>query len=302
MSWFETQQPQCSEKADLVDVLVMPKAKDLGGFSVRRVLPAPLARSVGPFVFFDEMGPARFDPGHGINVRPHPHIGLSTVTYLFEGEILHRDSLGFVQPISPGAVNLMTAGKGIVHSERTRDELIEQGQALHGIQVWMALPEALQEVDPAFVHYPSTCLPRLSQEGCALTVVIGSYADRESPVRVHAETLYMDVQLEQDTVLALEPVVEQRAVYVVNGSLGVGEQTIETGVMATLKTGVTVPLRARSDCHCVVIGGAPIAPRHMWWNFVHTSKAAIEDAKDRWQRGEFAAVPDDPEFIPLPDA
>lgn len=301
MSHQDAIEPVCSERSDQINLLVTPKSKDLGGFSVKRVLPASKARSIGPFVFFDEMGPAQFPPGEGINVRPHPHIGLSTVTFLFEGEILHRDSLGYVQPIQPGAVNLMTAGKGIVHSERTSEERLANGQALHGIQVWMALPEDSQEIDPAFVHYPRQELPVITSDGVQTTVIIGAFENHTSPVTVLPQTLYLEQQITSGNTSVLTPVVEQRAIYVVEGKVSIGSCEIESGTMAVLKSGEDVSVLAQEDSRIMVIGGESFSPRHMFWNFVHASPERIEEAKQAWKNDEFEKVPGDEEFIPLPE-
>ncbi|MBT8047394.1 MAG: pirin family protein [Xanthomonadales bacterium] len=300
MSKFEAIEPSCSRHPDSVVVLVRGRSKDLGGFSVRRVLPASMAPRVGPFVFFDEMGPADFPPGQGINVRPHPHIGLATVTFLLEGEILHRDSLGFVQPIQPGAVNLMTAGRGIVHSERTDPERERRGQRLHGLQVWMALPEGKQEIEPAFVHYPRSVLPVSESPGVITTVIIGEYEGLKSPVEVHARTLYLSQQLDAGAYTFIDADVDQLAIYVVSGKINVGQTGIEAGVMAVLKPG-EAQLHAEEASQLMVIGGEDMGPRAIFWNFVHTSRARIEDAKRDWREMKFARVPGDDEFIPLPD-
>jgi hypothetical protein len=296
---MEALEPKCSPCDDDVSLLIRPRSKDLGGFSVRRVLPASDCKAVGPFVFFDEMGPAEFAPGHGINVRPHPHIGLATVTYLFRGEILHSDSLGFVQPIQPGAVNLMTAGRGIVHAERTTAELERTGQRLHGIQVWMALSKDLQEIEPAFVHYPADQLPSSTQAGVSTTVIIGEAEGLRSPVAVHADTLYVEHRLAAGSRVALPNDVEERAVYVVAGEVTIGRRVLAEGTMALLCPRA-LELRAASPSHVMVIGGANQGERQLWWNFVHSSAARIEAAKRDWSNGVFAKVPNDDEFIPLP--
>jgi hypothetical protein len=299
MSRLEALEPRCSACDDEVSLLIRPRTRDLGGFTVRRVLPASDCTAVGPFVFFDEMGPAEFAPGEGLNVRPHPHIGLATVTFLFRGEILHRDSLGFVQPIRPGAVNLMTAGRGIVHSERTPPEIERTGQRLHGIQTWMALPKDRQEIDPAFVHHPEEDLPRQTRDGVTTTVIVGEFDGLRSPVTVHAETLYLDHRLEAGSQVALPDDVEERAVYVVAGEVTIGRRVLAEGTMALLCPR-PLELRAASPSHVLVIGGENLGVRHLWWNFVHSSPARIEQAKRDWSNGVFAKVPDDDEFIPLP--
>jgi redox-sensitive bicupin YhaK (pirin superfamily) len=300
MSKFEANEPSCTRYGEAIRVLVHGRSKDLGGFCVRRVLPAPMARSVGPFVFFDEMGPADFPAGQGINVRPHPHIGLATVTFLFEGEIMHRDSLGYMQPIRPGAVNLMTAGSGIVHSERTSPELLETGQRLHGLQVWMALPEDVQEIDPSFVHYPEAALPVIEKDGVVTTVIIGSHAGAVSPVKVHPETIYLSMSLEEGVRHQIDAPHEQLAVYVVSGQVGLDGHPVSAGEMAVLAH-QRVPLEAIAASRVMLIGGEDLGPRRMFWNFVHTSKTRIEQAKQDWRDMKFDRVPGDNEFIPLPE-
>jgi len=301
MSHVEALEPVCTGRDDAVSLLIEARSKDLGGFSVRRVLPAEQQQSVGPFVFFDEMGPAQFAPGDGINVRPHPHIGLATVTYLFDGEILHRDSLGFVQPIQPGAVNLMTAGCGIVHSERTSASRLASGQRLHGIQVWMALPDDQQEIDPAFVHHAADTLPTVTADGLATTVIIGSYGGRTSPVQVLPETLYLEQRLQPGANSRLPSDGQQRAVYVVAGTIRIGDCEVAQGAMAVLDESRDVSLSAADDAHVMIVGGAAITPRRIWWNFVHTDHERIEQARADWRDGGFALVPGDDEFIPLPE-
>jgi redox-sensitive bicupin YhaK (pirin superfamily) len=289
----------CTRHQDEISIIVEGRARDLGGFDVRRVLPASLARSVGPFVFFDEMGPADFPPGEGINVRPHPHIGLATITFLFDGEILHRDSLGFVQAIQPGAVNLMTAGRGIVHSERTSPERLAGGQCLHGLQLWMALPEDRQEIEPDFVHYPETALPVISEPGAATTVIIGEYNGQRSPVSVHGRTLYLAQQLEAGAEYELNTDEEQLAIYVLHGEIRIGNQTVSPGNLAVL-TNSQAHIHAEQASRLAVIGGDDVGHREMFWNFVHTSRQRIEKAKEDWREGKFEKVPGDDEFIPLP--
>jgi redox-sensitive bicupin YhaK (pirin superfamily) len=299
MSRMEATEPRCTLHEDEVAMVIQPRSRDLGGFTVRRVLPSPKCRAVGPFVFFDEMGPADFAPGQGIEVRPHPHIGLATVTFLFAGQILHRDSLGFVQAIEPGAVNLMTAGRGIVHSERTDPALRRVGQFLHGIQTWMALPEDRQEIDPDFVHYPAERLPKHTRSGVTTTLIVGEAHGLRSPVAVHAATLYLEHRMEAGSQVPLPHHVAERAVYVVAGEVTLGTGTFSEGMMVVLRAG-GIELRARSDSHVMVIGGDPIGARHIWWNFVHSSPERIEQAKRDWSAGAFAKVPGDDEFIPLP--
>ena len=302
MSWLDAKEPACSERSDDVPLVIRPRARDLGGFEVRRVLPASERRLVGPFIFFDEMGPAAFPPGQGINVRPHPHIGLSTVTYLFTGEILHRDSLGYVQPIRPGAINLMTAGRGIVHSERTAEGLLESGQRLHGIQTWMALPDGHEETDPAFEHVPADELPVFEADGVRATVILGSAFGARSPVAPRIDTLYVDLELAAGARLDLPAGVDELAAYVVEGSVSIGACELEPHTMGVVGAGRAPALTAAAPSRVMLIGGSPPGQRHVWWNFVSSSRERIEQAKADWQAGRFAAVPGDDEFIPLPEA
>jgi redox-sensitive bicupin YhaK (pirin superfamily) len=286
---------------DAIQLLIHPDTRDLGELTVRRLLPASELTRIGPFVFFDEFGPVDFAPGQGINVRPHPHIGLATVTFLFEGEILHRDSLGSVQAIQPGAVNLMTAGRGIVHSERTSPALLRTGQSLHGIQVWMALPAASEEVDPEFTHYPHELLPVVEEPGVSTTVIIGQYAGVTSPVEVLTETLYLTQQLQAGASTGWDASTRELAVYVVSGQVNIGTCNVQKGVMAVLKSGDNITLNAIEPSRIVIIGGADVGPRNLYWNFVHTSKERIEQASKDWRDNQFPGVPGDDEFIPLPD-
>lgn len=301
MSYHAASEPVCTSTEGSIELIVQPRVTDLGEFEVRRVLPSRDRRMVGPFVFFDHLGPAEFPPGKGISVRPHPHIGLATVTYLFEGEILHRDSLGFMQPIRPGAVNLMTAGRGIVHSERAGEDLDELSR-LHGIQSWMALPENLQEIEPAFVHYPAAELPELDRDGVKVRVIIGEAFGVQSPVAVHSSMLYLECRMPAGSSLVLPDGYDECAVYVVEGELQVDDKSIRSGLMAVACPGKTMHLEARVDSRVMVIGGDNLGPRRVWWNFVSTSKGRIEQAKDDWRAGRFGTVPgDEDEFIPLPD-
>jgi redox-sensitive bicupin YhaK (pirin superfamily) len=290
----------------VLEALIVPPTRDLGdGFTVKRALPAAAKRAVGPFVFFDQMGPAVLAAGGGLDVRPHPHIGLATLTYLFEGEILHRDSLGTVQPIRPGEVNWMIAGRGIVHSERTPPELRRPGSRLFGLQLWIALPKAHEETDPAFTHHGSASLPVIRQKGTRIRLVAGTLYGERSPVRTFSEMFYADVELEPGAELQLPAEHAERAVYVVHGDLqisgeGRGFKSEELLVLkpegpAILKAGAT-PTRL------MLLGGAPLdGPRHVWWNFVSSSRARIDQAADEWQAGRFDRVPGDDQFIPLPE-
>jgi len=300
MSYQEAAAPTCTRLAGAIELMITPKQKDLGEFSVRRVLPSADRRMVGPFIFFDHMGPTVFPPGKGIQVRPHPHIGIATVTFLFEGEILHRDSLGFVQPIQPGAVNLMTAGRGIVHSERAGEDLHTTSE-LHGIQSWIALPRDQEERAPSFVHWPAASLPMLDMDGVSVTVIMGEAFGAASPVGICSPALYLACRMPEGGTLALDDVCEERAAYVVSGEIEIAERRMSAGNMAVLCPGKRVALRATAASRVMVIGGASLGERHIWWNFVSSTKGRIEQAKADWRAGLFDPVPGDPEFIPLPD-
>lgn len=282
-----------------VELVIEPQEKDLGEFKVRRVLPAPRKRMIGPFVFFDHMGPAEFPPGEGVQVRPHPHIGLATVTYLFEGQIMHRDSLGVVQSIEAGAVNLMTAGRGIVHSERAGDDL-DTTSKLHGIQSWMALPEDQEEVDPAFVHYPASTIPEVHVNNTTCRVIIGTAFGQTSPVEPASPTLYLELKMPAGAELALPDHHAELACYVVSGAIQIDSGAYTAGVMAIAHANRQLHLHATADSHIMVIGGQPLGHRHLWWNFVSSSKERIEQAGEDWQANRFDPVPGEDEFIPLP--
>ncbi len=283
-----------------VELTIEPRVRSLGEFDVRRILPSAKRRMVGPFVFLDHMGPATFPPGHGIAVRPHPHIGLATITYLFEGEIVHRDSLGYKQLIQPGAVNLMTAGRGIVHSERAGDDLAVTSH-LHGIQSWIALPLELEEMEPTFLHYPASSLPERELDGCTVRVIMGSAYGLQSPVLTYSPTLYVAAALPSGATLRVLDEASERALYVVTGSVSIGGETLHEGTLAMLRPGATPELRATADARVLIVGGASLGPRHIWWNFVSSSEARIERAKRDWADMRMGVVPDDAEFIPLPE-
>lgn len=282
--------------------LIKPKPRDLGdGFMVRRALPAIEARAVGPFVFLDEMGPHEFKPGEGLDVRPHPHIGLATVTYLFEGEIVHRDSLGFVQPIRPGDVNWMTAGKGIVHSERTGPELRASGHRVHGLQSWVALTHEAEETEPAFHHHPAATLPRWMEGGAELTLIAGTAFGRTSPVAVFSPIFYVALAAQTKAKLTLAAEHDERAVYVASGSLRANGEEVPPGTLALFAPGEPAPIEAEPRARAMLLGGADLGPRRMWWNFVASSEERMARAKDDWRAGRFAKVPGETEFIPLPE-
>jgi hypothetical protein len=293
-------EPECVRHAGAVELVIEPRARSLGEFDVRRVLPSAKRRMVGPFIFFDHMGPAVFGPGKGIAVRPHPHIGLSTVTYLFEGEIIHRDSLGFVQPIQAGALNLMTAGRGIVHSERAGDDLSRTSR-LHGIQSWTALPSEREEMDPSFVHHPADALPQLELDGCTIRVIMGSAFGRTSPAVIHSPTVYLEVRMPNGARFTLPDDHSERAFYVVTGAVQIDTGAHGEGCMAVVRPGAPMVLTATADSCVMIIGGEPVGARHIWWNFVSSSKDRIEQAKLDWAANRLGQVPGDPELIPLPD-
>ncbi len=277
---------------------------DLGdGFLVRRLLPVLQARHVGPFVFFDHMGPVTFESGNGIDVRPHPHIGLATVTWLFEGAIRHRDSLGSLADIRPGEVNWMTSGRGITHSERSPPQERKDGHRLQGIQVWVALPQADAEVDPAFHHHDSDALPKISRTGVKAVLIAGSAYGEQSPVKVFAPMFFLEARLESGAELAMPQEHAERGVYVVDGALDWDGVAIGVNQMAVQSGPVAAPLRAREASRVMLFGGAPLdGERHLWWNFVAATHERIEQAKDDWREGRFPTVPgDDQEFIPLPE-
>jgi redox-sensitive bicupin YhaK (pirin superfamily) len=285
-----------------LETMIVARTGDIGGFEVRRALPSVKRRMVGPFVFLDQMGPAEFLIGHGLDVRPHPHIGLATVTYLFEGEILHRDSLGTVQPIRPGAVNWMTAGSGIAHSERTAPELRAQGFNLFGIQAWVALPSSAEETSPAFVHYPAKGLPIIQGEGKTVRVIAGSLYGESSPVKTLTATFYADAALEAGARIPLPADHEERAVYVAEGKIDIAGDSFEIGQLLVFRPGDEITITALTPARVMLLGGEPMdGPRHIWWNFVSSSLDRIEQAKADWKAGRFGAVPDDNEFIPLPE-
>jgi len=278
------------------------RQRDLGGFVVRRVLPAGGRQMVGPFIFFDHLGPTQFTPGVGIDVRPHPHIALATVTYLFAGSLQHRDSLGTVQEIRPGDVNWMSAGSGIVHSERTPQAARSSGEHVHGIQSWVALPDGHEDGEPTFEHYPASTLPARTGDGIELTVIAGEAFGLRSPVVTLWPTLYVHAQFAQGATLEVPANHGERAVYVVQGELVVGEIPVAEGELAVLEPETKVMLRAaHGRTRAMLLGGAHFpTPRFIWWNFVASSQERIERAKERWERQQFPAVPGETEFIPLP--
>ena len=290
-----------------IQTLLQPRLTDLGGgMTVRRLLPAAARQSVGPFVFFDHFGPVAHTPESHTDVRPHPHIGLATVTYLFEGAMLHRDSLGSVQRIEPGAINWMTAGRGIVHSERTPDDLKAVPHTIHGLQLWAALPLADEDTEPAFAHTPAEAIPVWESGGATVRVLIGSARGLASPVRTCASTLYLDVALDVGASVTLDAEEEERAVYGVAGELEIDGQRLAPHQLAVLEPGQAARIAAvpgaAGPVRFAVIGGAPLeAHRFIWWNFVASSRERIEAAKEDWRQQRFAPIPGETEFIPLPE-
>lgn len=285
-----------------VDLVIQPRARDLGDFEVRRVLPYAKRRSVGPFVFFDHMGPVVFPPGKGVDVRPHPHIGLATITYLFEGEIIHRDSLGVVQPIRPGAVNWMVAGSGIVHSERTDPAVRDSEARMHGIQTWIALPQADEEADPSFDHHTADEIPEWHADGVEYRLVAGTASGRMAPARVFSPMFYIAVEAPDGGPVNLTDEHAERALYVVDGSVTVDGDLHEAGSMVVFTEDSAPVIVAGAGSRLMLIGGAPLdGTRTIWWNFVSSSKERIEQAKSDWKDGNFTAVPGEVEFIPLPE-
>ncbi|AMO99426.1 pirin family protein [Collimonas arenae] len=279
------------------------RARDLGELVVRRVLPAGRHQSVGPFLFFDHMGPVDFPSGAGIDVRPHPHIGLATVTYLFEGAIRHHDSLGNDQEIIPGDVNWMTAGRGIAHAERTPADKRASGWRLHGIQTWVALPLADEKCEPSFAHHAASTLPLIRGDGYQLRIIAGRAFGQEAPVKVHSPTLYVAAEMHAGAQFTLAAEYPQQAVYVASGSVTIDGNVLEMGVLAVLEPGVAVQIAASEASQVMLLGGAPIdGPRTIWWNFVASDPALIEAAKADWREERFDPVPGDDERIPLPEA
>lgn len=290
-----------NEPCSGVKLIITPKQKDLGGFSVRRALPVVEQRRVGPWIFFDHAGPAVFPPGEGIDVRPHPHINLATVSYLFDGAIMHRDSLGNELAIVPGDINLMVAGKGIVHSERTPEDVRAAGHTLHLLQLWLALPEEDEETDPAFFHYDASELPTTELDSITIRVMMGQAYGLKSPVKTFAQTLYFEADIAAGKSLEI-PAEEERAIYVAGGNVEINGKEVDEFSMAILEPDCAITVKASRDSRIAVIGGEALSDRHLFWNFVSSRKERLEQAKDDWKNGRFPKVPgDEEEFIPLPE-
>ena len=305
MSWLPSTDPVLGDKrsCDALDLVIVPRLRELGdGFSVRRALPHGKRQMVGPFIFFDQMGPVRFAAGQGLDVRPHPHIGLATVTYLFDGSIMHRDSEGNSIEIAPGAMNLMTAGRGIAHSERSPPGARQGGHGLSGIQSWIALPQAHEETNPSFQHFDAASLPMIEDGGVRARAIAGSILGMKSPVGMLSEWFYAEVALEAGAAVPLDPDHEERALYVTEGEIGIAGEAFKGPLLLVFRPGDRITVRATSRARLMFLGGAALdGPRYVWWNFVSSRKDRIEQAKEDWKTGRFGPVPGETEFIPLPE-
>ncbi|MCA0056145.1 MULTISPECIES: pirin family protein [unclassified Mesorhizobium] len=305
MSFFPGKDPEIGDAfaSDQIELMVIPNAKDIGGFQVRRALPTAKRRLVGPFIFFDRMGPAILHAGQALDVRPHPHIGLSTVTYLFDGRIRHRDSLGTEMVIEPGDVNLMTAGRGIVHSERTPEELRGAPMSVSGLQTWLALPDGKEEVAPVFENTAVARLPDIDAEGVSGRIVIGDFQGLRSPVRADSETLYADLRLAPGASVKIPADAEERAIYTLEGEVSISGDVFPAERLLVFRPGDEIVVSSQAGAHFMLFGGASLgSKRYIWWNFVSSSKERIEQAKQEWKTGRFDIVPgDEKEFIPLPE-
>ena len=305
MSFFPGNDPVAGDAfaCDQIELMVIPNARDIGGFQVRRALPTARRRLVGPFIFFDRMGPAILRAGQALDVRPHPHIGLSTVTYLFDGKIRHRDSLGTEMVISPGDVNLMTAGRGIVHSERTPEELRGAPMSVSGLQTWLALPDDKEETAPVFENTGRDLLPQFEYDGASGRVVMGSLSGIRSPVRTDTDTLYVDISLAPGARISIPAAAEERAIYVLDGTVNISGDEFPSDRLLVFRPGDEIVVASEEGAHFMLFGGASLgSKRYIWWNFVSSSKERIEQAKNEWKTGRFDIVPgDEEEFIPLPE-
>jgi len=305
MSFFPGKDPEPGDAfaCDAIETLIIPNAKDIGGFEVRRALPTARRKLVGPFIFFDRMGPAILRGDQAMDVRPHPHIGLATVTYLFDGKVRHRDSLGTEMVIEPGDLNLMTAGRGIVHSERTPEELRGSPMAMSGLQTWLALPDGGEEVDPLFENTSRATMPDIDADGITGRVVIGSFHGWKSPVRTASDTLYVDLRIAPGARLQIPPDAEERAIYVLDGEVEIAGDRFPSDRLLAFRPGDEIVVTAERGAHVMLFGGASLgSKRYIWWNFVSSSKERIEQAKQEWRTGHFDIVPgDEEEFIPLPE-
>jgi redox-sensitive bicupin YhaK (pirin superfamily) len=304
MSWLPSNDPVLDDTraCNALDLVIIPRARDLGGFAVRRALPHGKRQMVGPFIFFDHFGPVQFIAGQGMDVRPHPHIGLATVTYLFDGRILHRDSEGNVQEIAPGAMNLMTAGRGIAHSERTPQMQRSAGTSLLGLQSWIALPSGKEEIAPSFQHFAAEHLPVIEDRGLQARIIAGSAFGATAPVDMVSDWFYVEVSLAAGAAAPLDPHYEERAVYIVDGEVEIAAERFEGPRLLIFRPGDPITITAARATHMMFLGGTGLeGPRHIWWNFVSSRKERIEQAKQDWKMGRFPAVPDETEFTPLPE-
>jgi len=305
MSWLPDNEPVLGDvkSCDALELVIVPRTRDLGdGFAVRRALPHGKRQMVGPFIFFDHFGPVQFMSGKGMDVRPHPHIGLATVTYLFDGSIMHRDSEGNIQQIEPGAMNLMTAGRGIAHSERTPDLQRQQGQKMLGLQSWIALPEGKEEIAPSFQHYAAPDLPLIAERGFTARVIAGTSFGISSPVTMVSPWFYTEVTAETGVSVPLDPDHEERAIYLVDGEVEIAGDRYEGPRLLIFRPGDRITVKTTLPTRMMFLGGDALeGPRHIWWNFVSSSKERIEQAKQDWKTGRFAHVPNEHEFIPLPE-
>ncbi|MFK0384771.1 pirin family protein [Agrobacterium sp. NPDC090273] len=306
MSFFPGNDPAAGDAfaCDAIENLIIPRSSDIGGFAVRRALPTRQRRLVGPFIFFDRMGPAILKAGEALDVKPHPHIGLSTVTYLFDGEIKHRDSLGTELVIRPGDINLMTAGRGIVHSERTPENLRGHPLSMSGLQTWLALPDQMEEIAPTFAHTGKEAMPLIDTKGVSGRVVIGNFEGLSSPVSAFTDTLYVDLNLEPGVKFPFSADHEERAIYILSGSLEVAGDVFAADQLLVFRPGDDITLQGgATGCHIMIFGGEALnSRRYIWWNFVSSSKERIEQAKQEWRTGRFDIVPgDEEEFVPLPE-
>ncbi|SED34627.1 hypothetical protein SAMN05444161_3010 [Rhizobiales bacterium GAS191] len=305
MSWLPSTDPILGDKCscDALELVIVPRARDIGGFEVHRALPHGKRQMVGPFIFFDQMGPVQFMAGHGMDVRPHPHIGLATVTYLFDGRIMHRDSEGNALVIEPGQMNLMTAGRGIAHSERTPAGPRATGQGMFGIQSWIALPQAKEEVDPSFQHFDAGRLPVVEDGGVWARVIAGSAFGKASPVGMLSDWFYVEVVLEAGSEAPLDADHEERAIYVVEGEVEIAGDSFEGPRLLVFRPGDRITVKAKRRARLMFLGGTAMeGPRYIWWNFVSSRKERIDEAKEDWKTGRFQRVPGETEFIPLPES
>src|SRR5262245_46583576 len=305
MSFFPARDPEPGDafSCDAIELMLVARARDIGGFEVRRALPTARRRLVGPFIFFDRMGPAILRPGQAFDVRPHPHIGLATVTYLFDGFVRHRDSLGTEMVIEPGDVNLMTAGRGIVHSERSPEEMRGNPLSISGLQTWLALPDGKEEIPPVFEHTLRSELPEIQSEGISGRVVIGAFDGVRSPVITQSDTLYADLRLAAGASVRIPADAEERAIYILDGVVTIAGDRFRTNILLVFRPGDEIVVSSEEGAHFMLFGGASLGSnRYIWWNFVSSSKERIEQAKEEWKTGRFDIVPgDEEEFIPLPE-